>query len=796
MKQFILFLLVLLPFCVYSQVNETFSGSDLSSEWIGKDREQFCINEAGQLQLNISPTEAGKASIGRKISYSSDMQWEVDIQMQHAPSDDNKLCIYLYQEDSNHYYYVRLGYAGKKKLGLRRHGNVDLIERQENAFQETPLLLHLKVTLEDNEKWTLYSRTEEMNGYKVEGTAIYPIEHPQEEGNFIFAINYTKSRSALFRIDNLSISNQITETPLESEEEEEPETPDISTNELPQLIEIEPLSTSSLRFTFDQSVVIQNATFSISDIGDAYRKNYVDEKTQAAVDVFFKKEMEAGKQYTISYFGVESKSGNLLPDYSVDLVLEEVEDEEETDSEETEEDTPTSYPEGIVLINEVMANPKGLTALPETEYVELFNTSDKAISLAGWQFVYGGSGKEIGKVTLPAKGYAVLYRSGREIEVDASGVAVPMEKFPSALANTGKELQLWSVSGEVIDQVTYAKATAGRSWERGTTDWYLSTDSRGGTPGSINSQMVEEEEPETEEPDKPETPEVPNEPDTPLVVDSVLPGEIVFNELLPNPYVGGSEYIELYNRSDRALPVSTLSLAVRKSDGTLSTRYPLSPLTQLLEGESYLLLTKEVEAVTAFYDIVTPSALCQVAKLPILANTASTLVLFRTADGVVIDEVSYSSKWHATFVKNEKGVALERIDPDAETQDEKNWSSALASTGGGTPGYQNSQYLNLSSDEPTGIETPVWIAETGNYRISYLLDQPGYYCRAFVFNTSGIRVAEISNHELLGTSGELIWNGMGQNGRSLSPGVYIFYAEVYHPESGKVQPYKKVFLVR
>ena len=135
MKQFILFLLVLLPFCVYSQVNETFSGTDLSSEWIGKDREQFCINEAGQLQLNISPTEAGKASIGRKISYSSDMQWEVDIQMQHAPSDDNKLCIYLYQEDSNHYYYVRLGYAGKKKLGLRRHGNVDLIERQENAFQ-------------------------------------------------------------------------------------------------------------------------------------------------------------------------------------------------------------------------------------------------------------------------------------------------------------------------------------------------------------------------------------------------------------------------------------------------------------------------------------------------------------------------------------------------------------------------------------------------------------------------------------------------------------------------------------
>ena len=43
---------------------------------------------------------------------------------------------------------------------------------------------------------------------------------------------------------------------------------------------------------------------------------------------------------------------------------------------------------GDVLLNEVMANPKGLTALPETEYIEIYNASDKTLSLKGWAFVH------------------------------------------------------------------------------------------------------------------------------------------------------------------------------------------------------------------------------------------------------------------------------------------------------------------------------------------------------------------------------------------------------------------------
>ena len=66
MKQFILYLFILLPFCVNSQVNETFDGPMLGADWIGKDRGQFVVNADGRLQLNIKPTESGTASISER----------------------------------------------------------------------------------------------------------------------------------------------------------------------------------------------------------------------------------------------------------------------------------------------------------------------------------------------------------------------------------------------------------------------------------------------------------------------------------------------------------------------------------------------------------------------------------------------------------------------------------------------------------------------------------------------------------------------------------------------------------
>ena len=771
MEQFILFLFVLLPFCAISQVNETFDGPELGSDWIGKDRESFKINEEGRLQLVIKPTQSGSLSIGRDIPYSTNMQWEFDVYMRQAPSNDNKLCVYLYQENAERYYYVRIGRTGTKKLGLMRHGKVELITPR-TKFANTPLLLHVKVTLENNEQWTLYSRTEGTSGYKLEGSSKYAITAPPERGNLIFTFYYTKTRSGLFSIDNVYVSDRITPTPLESDE---PGKPGPSPVELPKLVEIEPISASILCYTFNKPVEIKNAVFSISDIGEAYRKTYVDEELKTTVNVLFEKKMENGKQYTISYQGVTDLSGNRLSDFSENVKFK------------MEGDDAADVPPRSIRINEVMAKPGEAQGM--AEYVELYNKTSAPVSLNGWEYrnVTGKKVKKLPNVTLAAGGYAVLYDREKSLAADDRALLIPIDKFP-ALNDQGALLHLYNASGTLIDSVTYAKATGGKSWEHSVSGWRLCTDSRGGTPGAVNSSSDKAEEPPVDS-DGPDT------PDIPVITDPVQPGEIIINELLPDPYIGGSEYIELYNRSDHPLSLSALSVAIRKSDGTLSTRYPLASIQPELNAKSYLLLTKNKESVASFYDIADPSALCELAKLPVLANTSSTLVLFRSADETVIDEVAYSSKWHAYSIKKAKGVALERIDPDGTTQDAANWTSASVTAGYGTPGYQNSQYKGASSGGSTGMEPPLWIEKSGSYAISYLLDRSGYSCRAFVFNTSGLRVAEIANHELLGTSGEITWSGVARNGSPLQAGVYIFYAEIYHPD-GIVKRFKEAFLIR
>lgn len=469
---------------------------------------------------------------------------------------------------------------------------------------------------------------------------------------------------------------------------------------------------------------------------------------------------------------------------------EEPDDPETPDVPEEPEQPEESYPKGSVIIHEVMADPKGLTALPETEYIELYNKVDQSIDLSNWILNYGTTPITLTGIVIPAHGWAVLYRSGREIEV-GNGQACPLDKFPSALANTGKELSLYDANGQLMDQYTYPKAKPACSWEFDEEGWHLSSDPRGGTPGEANSEAEENEEEPDETPDEPEE-EINPEPEIPEA-QQPQPGDIIINELLPEPFVDGSEYIELYNRSEQELSLKDVCISTRKSDGSLNTRYPLEAYPQTLQAGDYLLLTKSIEGVENFYSL--PASLNWLeCKLPVLSNTGSTVVLYREEGEIIIDEVSYSPKWHAPTVKNKKGVALERKDPDKDSQNADNWTSAASSAGFGTPGLENSQYLNGETEtDSEEIDDPIY-QPTGSFQIPYRLNQSGYMARGWIFDLSGRKVALIADNTSLGTQGYLEWNGKGRDGSPVNTGIYIIYLELWHP-GGNVIRKKQVLLI-
>lgn len=794
MKQILLLLLVNLPLLVYSQFQEGFDGPDITSKnvWQG-DLSDFIINEDGWLEL-VGDSVKSSSKLQVSLAFSDTMVWQFDVKMDFIPSNYNHIQFNLLTDrlsvvGIDETYYVQIG-SNNKTISLRRLRETEstpkrYIEQELDILKTNNVKLRVKVTLENSKKWTLYVQEAGKSFFSSIGTFEQKLQSKQLE--YIksgFDFHYSQKKRGHY-IDNIEVSSQI----IPHEE------PNIPTESEVQFVDIEAINYTGAKLNFSAPIDINNANFYAE--GEGFEsKEIINRKklyNENSVIIDFPHELALNTPYTFYWEGIVDQLGFPVKDGNVSVKLVNEESGEEEETPETPEEQPEapikSYSEKAVRINEVMADPKGLTALPETEYIELYNTCDSSIDLSNWELHYGNNSVALTGIKIPAHEWIVLYRSGREIEA-GNGQACPLDKFPSALANTGKELSLYDGSGKQIDQYTYPKAKPACSWEYSEEGWHLSTDPRGGTPGEANSGAKENEEEPEEEPDEPEE-ETNPEPEIPEALQP-QPGDIIFNELLPEPFVDGSEYIELYNRSKQELSLKDVCISTRKTDGSLNTRYPLEAYPQTLQAGDYLLLTKSIEGVENFYSL--PASLNWLeCKLPVLSNTGSTVVLYREDGEIIIDEVSYSPKWHAPTVKNKKGVALERKDPDKDSQNADNWTSAASSAGFGTPGLENSQYLSEETEtDSEEIDDPIY-QPTGTFQIPYRLNQSGYMARGWIFDLSGRKVALIADNILLGTQGYLEWNGKGRDGSPLNTGIYIIYLELWHP-GGNVIRKKQVLL--
>ena len=261
----------------------------------------------------------------RLITYTPNMQWEFEIQMKTVPSEKNYMRIYLYMENAETYYYVQIGCKKEKndkvekKIGLRRNGGVDMFDRKESSL-DSKTHLSIKVTLEDNKYWKMYSRNINDKYYKEEGSCTYPIANAPVSGYFIINMIYTGSRNKHFLMDNIRISDEITPTITDSDETPvDPDDPDVPSVEMP-FPDVEIVSLSELQFNFESPVDISNANSFISGIGKADYLKYGD--TKAVVNAGFPKDMTPGESYIISFTGLTDLSGKSLNLASEEFKLE------------------------------------------------------------------------------------------------------------------------------------------------------------------------------------------------------------------------------------------------------------------------------------------------------------------------------------------------------------------------------------------------------------------------------------------------------------------------------------------
>lgn len=160
---------------------------------------------------------------------------------------------------------------------------------------------------------------------------------------------------------------------------------------------------------------------------------------------------------------------------------------------------PADYKD--VIITEIFADPSPVIGLPEAEFIELYNRSEKIINLAGWKFTDGSSTAVLSGFMQPNE-YKIITATASAPSFIVFGSTLGVSNFPT-LNNSSDNLELRRNDNLLIDKVSYTdawyqdedKKQGGFTLELidpanpcGEADnWIASEASAGGTPGVQNS---------------------------------------------------------------------------------------------------------------------------------------------------------------------------------------------------------------------------------------------------------------------------------------------------------------------
>ncbi len=778
MKKATFFLLVLMAFNAFAQLQEDFNDGDIIHDpaWIG-DTARFFVNDSTMLQLQ-APYENGTTSLLTSSTAINKASWELLIHLDFNPSSSNYLKIYLVSDQNLlkttlNGYFIKVGDTEDEVSLFRQDGNTTekIIDGKNDRIDMDPVTLKIKVTREKG-LWSLYSDTTGGTDYYQEGSAT---DSTYFRANYFgFVCHYSKTRCDKFFFDDINITGL----------------PYID-SVAPMIDSLALLSKNSIKLMFSEmidSITAINKDHYTLDHDYGNPDSVIISLDHCSVTLLFNASFANATHFELNVNGISDIEGNAMK--STNLYFSYYQ--------------PIKYD---IVFNEVMADPLPSVGLPEYEYLELFNNTPFDIDLSHWRLIIDDDIIEIPAGEIEAFGFVLFTDDAAKDELKGYGKTMAILPSATSLANDGRILQLRDHAGSLIHWISYNKqwysndykSQGGWALEQidpenpcgATLNWTDSESRDGGTPGSANSvkannidntgPVIEriaylsdssikiffdecldsisisnryyyKADHQTGYPVR-VIPESPFNRSAVLVFDHTfhqktiytitfsnkltdclgnklegnnssrfaIPEEadstdVVINEVLFDPAFDGVDFVEIYNRSDKTIDLEKLRIATRdEADKKLKDVLSISDISYLLFPGEYMLLSEEPEAVKSQYYTRNPQQFIQVKKLPAYSNDAGTVVLTDYAL-MVIDEFEYNEDMHFELLEKTEGVSLERIHYNRPTYDPQNWHSAAQTVGFATPAYQNSQFSETStSASPIKIEPKVFSPDNDGY---------------------------------------------------------------------------------
>jgi hypothetical protein len=470
--KYLLLLLISLPVFAFGQLYDDFGDGNFSNNppWEGTTN-KFIVNSSLQLQLN--DTEAAEAWLSTPYSIAGDTEWRFWIRLAFSPSSNNFSQVFLVSDQSNlsvteNGYYLRFGEAGSAdaiELFKIQNGISSSICRGTDGLIANSFSILIKVVRKTDGSWKIFADPTGTGFYQLEATGTDNTFSPG--GFFGFHCIYTVSNATKMYFDNIVVENEVTDT-----------TP-------PELLNITATDPFTLLLSFNEAlsnVTALNVFNYQVNSGIGYPVSAVFGANISQVVLSFDNMFDSGTNYELTVSLIEDLEGNIM-------------------------DTKTflfSYYEAQtndIVINEIMADPTPVVGIPEWEYVELFNTTDKRIDLNEWVFYTGTTAKPMSNTWIEAGGFLLLANENAKSDFQNYGPFFGFSSFQ--LTNSGQELKLVGKHGLLVSLVIFSdcwygndeKFNGGWSLEQinplnpcgGKTNWIASINPAGGTPGAVNS---------------------------------------------------------------------------------------------------------------------------------------------------------------------------------------------------------------------------------------------------------------------------------------------------------------------
>jgi hypothetical protein len=842
MRYYLTLLLFVVSQLASAQFSDDFTDGDFTSSptWGGMTS-NFEVDASNQLHL-LAPAVDDTSYLSVPTTNIT-TTWDFFVRLDFNPSSSNLARIYLVSDNADltaslNGYFVLVGNTADEISLYRQTGTTitEILDGLDDVVNSDPVNVRIRVTRDAAGNWELFHDV--TGGYSFVSEGTVTDNTFTSTTHFGIWCKYTSTRSTLFYFDNLG-------------------DPYID-GAAPTVLSVNAITANQVDVQFseplDPTTSETESNYTVNNSIGIPTTAVLDGTDPSLVHLTFASSFVNGTNYELTLNNVEDVAGNSITSPSLESFLYFI------------PEIPTA---GDVIITEIMADPSPVVGLPEVEFIEIYNRSDKYFDLSNWTIGDAASSAVISAYILTPGSYVMICAPANLALFSATNkVAASLPSYN----NDADAVVLKDDSGNVIDSLYYdlswyqnsVKDDGGWTLERIHNDapcsdknnWSASVDPSGGTPGLQNSIWTDED--DTTPPQitsylvvnsneiivyfdqNLDTTVVAGVTLSPLVSalnwnynglaslqiipttlsinvlydltislvsdcwgnamtsevlqlglpDTLEPEDLILNEIMFNPLTNGSDYVEIYNRSEKILDLNDLFLANWDDDSIANYEDVISVQRLILPGE-YVLLTEDTTDIQNDFSIYGIGTFIET-DLPTYPDDSGTVYMLGK-NYEIIDFFHYDEDMHYELIPDENGKSLERITFGGGMNNPDNWHTAAENVEWGTPGYANSQLMYPEVTGTVTVSPEIFSPDNDGYNdvltISLEFTSTENVVNVEIYDNRGRRIKELKDNYFVGNSAFLTWDGSTDEGTKASIGTYVILISVLHAD-GTSSDYK------